>query len=228
MRDPSPSSSSDTSEESNWLDVEPDVENVEVISLFDAQTFTTLPKMLQHCKEQHHFDLVHNIRRLQLDFLGAIKLVNFIRGRVKNSTALPVEISLQDIEDECFLKPVLDNDAVIFSLDEVLAGLSNDSSTGASGTMDESNNDIHRQNKSLEIELETIRESFANYRMAVEQTLDRRWGVNDAPGPSGDPKAKPKDPSGYYFESYAAHGMVVQYSVMCRSLPPIRNPRDNA
>jgi protein arginine N-methyltransferase 3 len=200
----SASSGSDTSEESNWLDVEPDEEKVEIVSLFDAQTFTTLPAMLEHCRKQYGFDLIQNIHRLQLDFLGAIKLVNFIRLQLKSNIALPTEISLGDIEDDCYLKPVLENDAVIYSLDEVLESTNDASSTEPSGAVDESSSELHKHNKSLEAELNSIRESFANYRLAVEQTLDRRWGDDTIPIASAS--GKEKDSSGYYFESYAAHG----------------------
>jgi protein arginine N-methyltransferase 3 len=203
MHDLSPSSGSDTSEESNWLDVEPDVENVEVVSLLDSRAFTTLPEMLRHCKEQHDFDLVQNIHRLQLDFLGAIKLVNFIRLRVKTNTPLPVEISLGDIEDERLLKPVLENDAVIFSLDEVLESSKETSKVDPSA---EDGSATHERNTNLQAELDSVRESFANYRLAVEQTLDRRWGSDD--GPNAAAGSKERDSSGYYFESYAANGML--------------------
>ncbi|OAA46258.1 hypothetical protein NOR_03011 [Metarhizium rileyi] len=198
----SPSSGSDTSEQSNWLDVEPDVEVIEVVSFFDALTFTTLPEMLQHCKQQHDFDLIQVIQRLQLDFLGALKLVNYVRSQVKSGIALPSEIFYEDIEDDRFLKPVLENDAVIFSLDEVL-GPTSDTGAETSSTVHELDSDLQKKNKYLEAELSSIRESFANYRLAVEQTLNRRWGVNDVPVPSAN--TKEKDSSAYYFESYAAH-----------------------
>ncbi|KAK2603930.1 Ribosomal protein arginine N-methyltransferase rmt3 [Conoideocrella luteorostrata] len=193
---PPPSQDSDTSEESQWLDIEPDTENISVASLFDAQTFPTLPEMLEHCKQQHNFDLRANLRRLQLDFFGAVKLVNYIRHHVQNNSALPKQILPEDIEDERYLKPVLENDAVIFSLDEILESLGN------LDTADAPASELLARNKSLEAELESIRESFANYRLTVEQTLDQRWGVDD--GPTTPLQSKKKDSSGYYFESYAA------------------------
>ena len=54
-------------------------------------------------------------------------------------------------------------------------------------------------------ELEQVRSQFANYRLAVQETLDRRWGDDDEAKPP-QPQEK-KDNSNYYFESYAAHGM---------------------
>ncbi|KAF4591512.1 protein arginine N-methyltransferase [Ophiocordyceps camponoti-floridani] len=48
-----------------------------VISLFDSKTFATLDDMLCHCQEHCGFDLVAIIQRLSLDYIGAVKLVNF-------------------------------------------------------------------------------------------------------------------------------------------------------
>ena len=62
------SSESQVSGEGDWLDVESDSESITIVSLFDAKTFTSAGDMLKHSKEQHDFDLVAVIRRLQLDF----------------------------------------------------------------------------------------------------------------------------------------------------------------
>ncbi|KAG5953467.1 hypothetical protein E4U53_005459 [Claviceps sorghi] len=200
---PEPScKSSDTSEGSNWLDIEPDVENIEFVSLFDEQTFSTLSGMLDYCKQQHSFDLLENIHRLRLDFLGAVKLINFIRNHVRDKSTLPKQISREDIDDERYLSPVIENDAVIFSLDEVLDSASQNQDVAAD-TIKTPIDELLDRNKTLESDLHSIREKFANYRLAVEQTLDRRWGVDDIPSlPSA---SRPKDTSSYYFESYAAN-----------------------
>ncbi|KAG6111542.1 hypothetical protein E4U13_004792 [Claviceps humidiphila] len=194
---------SNTSEGSNWLDVEPDVENIEVVSLFDDVTFSTLPAMLDYCKKQYRFDLLDNIQRLRLDFLGAVRLTNFIRTQVRDKSTLPRQISRKDIDDECYLSPVLENDAVLFSLDEILGVMSQDEET----PVNKANAPIGElldRNKTLEAELHTVRERFADYRLAVEQTLDRRWGVDDV---LHSPLiSRPKDASDAYFESYAANG----------------------
>lgn len=196
--------SSDTSEGSNWLDVEPDVENIEFVSLFDGQTFPTLSEMLDYCKQEHSFNLLEHIHRLRLDFLGAVKLINFIRNYVRDKSTIPKQISREDIDDERYLSPVIENDAVIFSLDEILDSSSQDQEIAINATETPANELLDR-NKTLESELHAVREKFANYRLAVEQTLERRWGVDDIPG--SPLISKPKDVSSSYFESYAANGM---------------------
>ncbi|KAG5940451.1 hypothetical protein E4U59_002436 [Claviceps monticola] len=202
---------SNTSEGSNWLDVEPDVENIEVVSLFDDVTFSTLPAMLDYCRKQYRFDLLDNIQRLRLDFLGAVRLTNFIRTQVRDKCTLPKQISREDIDDDRYLSPVLDNDAVLFSLDEILGVMSQDEEipvNKAKAPIDE----LLDRNKTLEAELHTVRERFANYRLAVEQTLDRRWGVDDV---LHSPLiSRPNDASNSYFESYAANGTEPQNRIL--------------
>lgn len=195
------SSNSTGSGDGDWLDVEPDEETVTVVSLLDSETFPSLELMLAHCRQNHGFDLVATVRRLKLDFHGAVKLVNFIRRRVQDGQSLPAEISPADFEDDAYLKPILDNDAVVFSLDEVLeaAGETGDSAAEQAAMA---------RNKELEAELESVRSQFANYRLAVQETLDRRWGDDAQPESSAGASAAPdkKDNSDYYFESYAFNG----------------------
>ncbi|KAH8694848.1 S-adenosyl-L-methionine-dependent methyltransferase [Ilyonectria robusta] len=190
---------SEGSDEGEWLDMEPEEEEtVAITSFFDAQTFPTVVAMLDHCKKDHAFDFAACLKRLSLDFHGAVKLVNYVRDHVKQGLSLPAEISLGDFEDERYLRPVLENDALIFSLDEILETIQG---SGADmETKDASVDSLSARNRELEEELEKVRGQFANYRLAVEQTLDRRWGDEADAVP-----AQKKDDSAYYFESYAAH-----------------------
>lgn len=200
------SNASDSSGESDWLDVEPDEEPSTVVSLLDSETFSNPSDMLAHCKEKYGFDFLATVRRLQLDFYGAIKLVNFVRRRGKQSQPLPDQISLEDIEDEEYLKPVLENDALLFTLDEVLEA-DQEVTEGDPGLVNSSAKELLARNKALEAELEALRDQYSNYRLAVEETLDRRWGDDTAPGNSKNAAPK-KDNSDYYFESYAYHGLL--------------------
>ena len=47
-----------SSGDGEWEDLEPDEENISVISLFSDLSFPDVPSMLQHCKDEHAFDLV--------------------------------------------------------------------------------------------------------------------------------------------------------------------------
>jgi hypothetical protein len=199
LSDPGSSASESASGESDWQDVEPDEEPSTVVSLFDAQTFGSPSEMLAHCKEKHAFDFLATARKLQLDFYGAIKLVNFVRQRVQQGQPLPETISAEDLNDDVLLKPVLENDALLFTLDEVLEA------QNLSDSQDTSAADLLNRNKALEEELETLRNQYENYRLTVEQTLDKRW-AEDAPRAGSSKASEKEDESAYYFESYAYHG----------------------
>lgn len=77
------SESSSDSEDSrgegeDWSDAEEDEEETqEVISLLDDRVFPDVMSMLAHCREKYGFDFLGVRQRLQLDFHGCVKLVNF-------------------------------------------------------------------------------------------------------------------------------------------------------
>lgn len=77
---PSDSESDDSKDDEGWNDVEDDEEDtLEVISLLDDRVFPDIISMLGHCKDKHNFDFLGVRQRLQLDFHGCVKLVNFSR-----------------------------------------------------------------------------------------------------------------------------------------------------
>ncbi|KAK7755064.1 Ribosomal protein arginine N-methyltransferase rmt3 [Diatrype stigma] len=192
-------SSTDSREEDEegWDDVEPEDGDEdareEVISLLDDRVFPDVAAMLAHCRDQHGFDFLAVRQRLQLDFHGSVKLVNFVRQRVHEG--LPVtgeDITLADIDHDQYLKPVLDDDAVIlglFDLPEVVPSTTTTTTTatsdaagssagGANGASDNTPlvNDLLARNAELREELARAAAQFDSYRAAVQQTLDQRWG----------------------------------------------------
>ncbi|KAF5019662.1 hypothetical protein F66182_8324 [Fusarium sp. NRRL 66182] len=182
------------SDEGEWLDLESDEESIPITSFFGTQTFPTVAAMLEDSSQNHKFDFAGCVQNLQLDFHGAVKLVNFVRDHVKNGSPLPKDITAKDLEDDKYLRPVLENDALIFSLDEVLETITNDQAKGSS------DENLAARNRELEEELERVQNQFANYRLTVQQTLDKRWGDDTETAAT-----EKKDDSAYYFESYAAH-----------------------
>lgn len=137
---------------------------------------------------------------------------------MQENIALPEEITSSDLEGDGYLKPVLDDDALILCLDDLpepdaVAEPAQDAAAKpTAGTS--SPEELIQKNAELHAELDALAKQFNNYRLAVQQTLDRRWG-NDEQGegvvlpekvtadPSGD---SGKDNSAYYFESYAHNG----------------------
>lgn len=139
-----------------------------------------------------------------------IYTIKSVRSTIKEGKSLPEQISQQDIADDRFMMPVLPDDAFIMCLDDLpSAGSSNSADTkgkaveGGAAELDE--------NAALKAQLEDVTRQFANYRLAVEQTLDKRWHAEDDDASStssaDEPKKQKEDSSQSYFEGYANHGM---------------------
>lgn len=86
---------------------------------------------------------------------------------------LPVSssISKSEFEDDKFLKPVLEDDALLISLDD----LPELSSTEAPVKDSQPSTNLVTRVSELEEELRRIQSQFDNYRSTVEETLDERW-----------------------------------------------------
>ncbi|KAI0182145.1 S-adenosyl-L-methionine-dependent methyltransferase [Hypoxylon sp. FL1284] len=208
----SDSESSDSREgEEGWSDAGEDDdedETPEVISLLDDRVFPDVMSMLAHCREKHNFDFLGVRQKLQLDFHGCVKLVNFIRQRVHEGLPVTEELSWADIDHEQYLKPVLDDDAVIlglFDLPDLKPAGADAVQNGDSAVLVD---DLLKRNTELQEELARVKAQFDSYRVAVQQTLDERWGDADqaeaqSSSKKGKEGEKKEDDSKYYWESYA-------------------------
>ncbi|KAI0445637.1 S-adenosyl-L-methionine-dependent methyltransferase [Xylaria telfairii] len=212
----SDSESNDSRDEEGWNDVEEDEETQEVISLLDDRVFPDVISMLAYCKDKHNFDFLGVRQRLQLDFHGCVRLVNFIRQRVHEGIPVIEDISLRDIDDDAYLKPVLDDDAVIIGLFELPELTAPDVTLSAqSGDNAALVNDLLKRNTELQEQLANVILQHENYRAAVSKTLDERWGESGAEdnadktneasrkGKTRDGGEDKEDESKYYWESYA-------------------------
>ncbi|RYP51641.1 hypothetical protein DL768_003039 [Monosporascus sp. mg162] len=144
-----------------------------------------------------------------------------VRQRVHEGLPVTEDISLADIDHEQYLKPVLDDDAVIlglFDLPEVTTAATDATAAKAVAEMSGDNaalvDDLLKRNAELQEELARVTAKFDNYRVAVQQTLDQRWGDDthaddEAAKGKGKGKGKEKekekaeDESKYYWDSYA-------------------------
>jgi hypothetical protein len=59
------------------------------------------------------------IRRLGLDFYATIKFVNFIRAEILSGKDRPDVSDAAAWADDKFLQPVLEDDALLFTLDDL-------------------------------------------------------------------------------------------------------------
>ncbi|KAI1003390.1 Ribosomal protein arginine N-methyltransferase [Podosphaera aphanis] len=193
--------------EEGWQDLEPDQEEVQFVSLLDDKVFPDIHQMLDHCREKHGFDFLGLRRSLKLDFYDTIKLVNFVRTHAHAAEGFPSKPTKEDFQDEKFLMPVLDDDAVLFNLDELPDISENDDSTAP----DESEKSTLKSSELvarvsvLEEQLRRVQLQFESYRATVSQTLDDRWHQKksiDYTKASDDTKDKPEDDN-HYFKSYS-------------------------
>lgn len=147
-----------------------------------------------------------------------IKLVNFIRSEVKWGNLTPDVSSKSVLDNDRYLQPVLDDDALLYSLDEVIRDVgdgvlptanTNDkglvSSEGGAGAV---NRVIE-----LEKEMQRLQVEFSEYRETVTKTLEHRWNSADdgdkstnGVEKSSDEKELPQDDDSHYFSSYSANG----------------------
>ncbi|THY10319.1 S-adenosyl-L-methionine-dependent methyltransferase [Aureobasidium pullulans] len=181
-----------------WEDAEPEEnEDIQVKDFFSDKTFPDAASMIKYAAEQHNFDFLKITKDFGLDFFGAIKFVNYIRGEAKNGNQKPDVSSKSLFEDDKYMQPALEDDALLFSLDDVLDSedaAGQDLPIGSSGD----------KTAELEAQLARLREQFAEYKLTVEKTLDDRWNEPSKEGEAGSSKTKNEnhqDPG--YFDSYS-------------------------
>lgn len=201
-------SGSDTSdidlneEEEGWEDAEPQEEQDQIVSLFDDKTFTDVPSMLLYCKEKFGFDFLEVRNKFSLDFYGTIKLVNYIRSTVRNGQTTLLDVAKADFEDDKFMMPVLQDDALLFNLDDLPPA----GKQGDEPVADDRN--LLARVAELEEELRKTQFQFEDYRSVVKKTLTDRWNDNSTDQNSAHPKpaAEKRDDDSHYFTSYSYNG----------------------
>ncbi|KAI1982524.1 Ribosomal protein arginine N-methyltransferase rmt3 [Ophidiomyces ophidiicola] len=198
----SPSECLDVTKDDGWEDIEPDEENTSIVSLFSNKIFRDAQSMLEDCKENFNFDFLKVRRDFDLDFLGTIKLVNYVRSEVKSGNMTPDVSSTSLFEDDKFLKPVLDDDALLYSLEDVSDSLYDEPAA----------NPAQRINV-LEAELARLREEFVEYKHMVQKSLGKQLGSeaekdlpvlsNQQNREKGTDSERFKNAEAGYFTSYA-------------------------
>ena len=106
--------------EDTWDDV--DDENVSEVftSLFDDRTFEDVKDMFTYCKDQYGFDVWQLQQQHDLDFLGLVKLVNYVRKSVSQGRTSPDVSSKALFDDDLYLLPAMESDTVLYNLEDIL------------------------------------------------------------------------------------------------------------
>lgn len=194
----------DLKDDEGWEDAEPEEEDTQFISLMDDEVFSDINQMLTHCKEKHNLDFLDIRQKLALDFYGNIKLVNYIRSQVHSGQVIPKELSRKDFEDEKFLKPVLEDDAVLFTLDDLpeVAGAEDSEENDKAKRMEKDPAALVTRVSELEDELRRVQLQFESYQNTVKETLDKKWDEKSGP----EKEEKERDDDSHYFSSYSYNG----------------------
>ncbi|RMZ23360.1 hypothetical protein D0859_12601 [Hortaea werneckii] len=86
-----------------WEDVEEENEELQVKSLLDEQIFSSVRAMVEHF----------------LDFYSTLRLINYIRSEVASGNTKPDCSSPQAWMDDKYMQPVLEDDALLYSIDDL-------------------------------------------------------------------------------------------------------------
>ncbi|KAH0832527.1 hypothetical protein AYO21_10659 [Fonsecaea monophora] len=191
----------DTTNDEGWEDIEQDEEPLTIISLLDEATFPDAQSMLAHCRDTHGLDIWKLRQEFALDYLGLVRLVNYIRTEVKAGHTRPDVSSKALFDDEKYLKPVLEDDALLYSLDDVFE----EDVSGAPLS----------EVEQLREQLETLQSQFSAYREQVQNAMLDRIEQSAPPQESSaslvDAAAQAKDRGSNnaeqfdkaYFQSYS-------------------------
>jgi type I protein arginine methyltransferase len=116
---------SDKEDFSGWVDDEED--NGRVKSLFGNTLLDSVEKLVEHDKKVFHFDLMQMVKEVCTDDFSFIKLINFIRSFSSSLPLQQLDIPMLEelirskafLEDETYLKPVLEDDPLLFLYEEL-------------------------------------------------------------------------------------------------------------
>ncbi|KAJ8099172.1 S-adenosyl-L-methionine-dependent methyltransferase [Lipomyces tetrasporus] len=187
------------------------------ICLFCEITFDDSDAVWDHCVKDHDFDFKKLRRGLGLDFFGKVKLINYVRSQVKAGNQPELNRPELFLEDSQFLKPTLQDDALLF-------GIQDDDSEEEEDDPDvlyekEQLAEVARENaervKVLQKQLQELQFQFDEYkdivRTVLNRDLDSDSGSDSGCGsPEGPSRASRKrvgnkysNEDDHYFESYA-------------------------
>jgi protein arginine N-methyltransferase 3 len=147
-------------------------------------------------------------------------LVNYIRNEVKNGNLQPDVSSTTKFADDKYLQPVLEDDALLFSIDDLDSNeSSNTKSQDVQDTKSTLSGDAAARIQELEEKLSQTQYQFAEYQKAVQETLDKRWQDLDTAdkGPVNlDKQGKSSERDAEYFDSYSYNGKQTVAQIVSR------------
>ncbi|KAK9472229.1 S-adenosyl-L-methionine-dependent methyltransferase [Dipodascopsis tothii] len=178
------------------------------VCLFCELTFENARQVWEHCAIDHSFDFNSLKRGLGLDFFGKLKLINYVRATVKDGKAPELNHPEVFLENSQYLKPVMEDDALLF-------GIQDDDDDDDDDFPSNESHENAQKVAALEEQLRDLRSQFTEYKALVKSVLNkeldsaassRRSSVSSAgaPAAAAAATAAPKrDDDTHYFESYS-------------------------
>ncbi|EWC46121.1 hypothetical protein DRE_04695 [Drechslerella stenobrocha 248] len=200
-RDADSDSGSSGWEDQNELDDRDESTPIQCI-LCDLKFDGGVQDVWEHCKGEHGFDWRVVAKKLDLDFYGKVKLVNYIR---KNPSVKLDSLTQEAFASEDYLQPTLQDDPILLELDDddgddnggvavdTAAPLSIDVSDPAAATA---------LIQTLTQQIQELETNFSNYKKAIAEDYLNRVESSDVTYPQ--PPSKRDEDSGY-FESYSGN-----------------------
>lgn len=107
---------------------------------------------------------------LDLEFIGIVKLVNYLRcnslpDALKENDSITEFVEFQD---DKYLKPTLQDDALLYNLDEILE---KKTSSGDNKSAEISRSDTVGQVRELQEQLDRLKADFAGYKAQVDRSF---------------------------------------------------------
>ena len=141
-----------------------------------------------------------------LDFLDRVQLINYVRSEVKERRQLPKVWTTTLFEDERYLKPTLEDDAVLYSLDDI-----DESAFGTEAALNNGEQEIqelHERLAQLQIQFSAYREEMqvsfrTNLNQMEDTTNDKMNGESVLENNSKPGASSQEDQDSGYFDSYS-------------------------
>ncbi|KAJ1923569.1 hypothetical protein IWQ60_005794 [Tieghemiomyces parasiticus] len=229
-------------QENTWDDWENEEEQ-RLKCLFCDTIFTDPRTLFTHARDEHGFDFIRLKIDEDLDFYQCVRLINYLREQVQadpagfNPQSFHVTRASPFLDDDKYLRPVLENDDLLMCFDDVeLDALETGRSAALAGypaPTTELETELMRKVAELQHHLDQaqnatafISSQFEQYREMVKthfyevmddearsmisQVMSLSLSRREAPRSAAPPPkvvTVHKDPSNYYFNSYASNGI---------------------
>lgn len=212
-------------DEDDWKDVEPDHVVASYVSFGGNNRFRDVGEFLVDAKENYGVDLIEMKKLHDLDTFGMIKLINYVRCQVVQGLFRPDLLPKNFLEGDEYLKPVMEDDALLYSIDDIFDYCEQQDKSLPNGSAEprlshDEVQDLLRQNKQL-------REQAIYYRSALQKTYLENLELKERPLPplseQGNSHEAVANLTGdvtgddsHYFSSYAyndVHELMLQDTV---------------